>query len=374
MRVLLFGYFTKEMGGEGSGGVATYVRDIAVGLRDAGHTVAVWGANARFWKREWEGITLYGAPDKYRLYREWIRRPAMRISRRWLWATRGEMIYEDFKPDLFHSHSPHDSATYDFPAVPLVVTFHSVHFYTFAPNKGRRKIALEVYRRSMAEASYVIYPSSKVRKQVEELIGSQKPSRIISPLVDIGLFRPIDKLEARKKLGLPEGEVLIGFAGLLTGRKGEDLLVEASKGAPWTIVFAGTGPNLGNVKRRCRALGCRAVFLGDLSSGDMPYFYNAIDVFVLPSRSETFGIVVIEAMACGKTVVVSHEVPEDAAPESLAYRVGLTPEEVRRGIEMGLSSPFPPDRLISHARKFSDRDRFVKEHLEVYSRVLEGKV
>ncbi len=372
MRILLFGYFTKEMGGDGSGGVATYVRDLALGLKEEGHEVAIWGANAKFWKREWRGITLYGAPNKYLLPLEWVRSPTLRVSRTWLWGSRGRRIKEDFKPDVFHSHSPHDPTTYALGDVPLVVTFHSAHFYTFAPDDRRRKVALESYRTSMAEASYVIYPSSKVRGQVEGLLGTGKPNRIIPPLVNTGIFRPMDKLEARRRLNLPAAEVLIGFAGILTGRKGEDLLVEASRGKGWTLVFAGSGPRLEGTRRMCAAAGCKAIFLGDLPLERMPLFYNALDVFVLPSRSETFGMAVVEAMACGKTVVVSHEVPEEAAPEGLAYRVGLTPGEVRAGIERGLSSPIPSDYLVSHARRFSDVRGFVGKHLEIYSRVLGG--
>ena len=370
MRVLLFGYLTREMGGEGTGGVATYVKDLALALKGKGHEVAVWGANARFWRRRWKGITLYGAPNKYLLPLEWVRSPTLRVSRTWLWGSRGRRILKDFRPDVFHSHSPHDPTTLALRDVPLVVTFHSVHFYTFAPDERRRKVALESYRRSMERASYVIYPSSKVREEVEALIGSRKPHKVIPPLVDVSLFRPMDRVEARRRLGLPAEGTLVGFAGMLTGRKGEDLLIEASRGEGWTLVFAGSGPRLEETKRMCEEVGCRGIFLGDLTLDRMPYFYNAIDAFVLPSRSETFGIVVIEAMACGRTVVVSREVPEEAAPEGLSYRVGLTPEEVREGVKKALSSPLPPDRLIAHAKRFSDPHRFVGEHLKVYKEVL----
>ncbi|NPA79792.1 MAG: glycosyltransferase, partial [Thermotogae bacterium] len=86
--------------------------------------------------------------------------------------------------------------------------------------------------------------------------------------------------------------------------------------------------------------------------------------------SETFGIVVVEAMACGTTVVVSSEIPEEAAPPDLSYRVHLRGDSVAEGIERALNSPIPPERLIAHARTFSDRGRFTEEHLKVYRRVL----
>ncbi len=372
MRVLLFGYFTREMGGRGTGGVATYIRDIAVGLQKKGHPVAIWGENARFWKREWEGIALYGAPNRYLLPLEWIRSPTLKVNRRWFWGVRRDRVIRDFKPEIVHSHSPHHVITPTLKAdnLPLVITFPSIHFYKFAPNGKIREGAYRNYRASIDRADYVLFLSNRAREEVLSLFDVRKPTKVIYPVVDTSRFRPIPKDKARKTLGLPEDGVLIGFAGLLTGRKGEDLLIEASRGKDWILVFAGGGPGIDRARAMCEEVGCRAVFLGDLEGGRMLYFYNAVDVFVLPSRSETFGIVVIEAMACGRTVVVSEEVPEDAAPEDLAYRVKLTPEDVRKGIGMALSSPVEPEKLISHARKFSDTERFVKDHLSVYREVL----
>ncbi len=372
MRVLLFGYFTKEMGGKGTGGVATYIRDLALGLKDAGHEVAVWGENARFWRRKWKGITLYGAPNKYLLPLYWLRNPTLRIDREWFWKTGGDSVLRDFKPYVVHSHSPHHVMTPHLKSdeVPLVITFPSIHFYKFAPNERLKRRAYETYRASIDRADYVLFLSDKIREEVQTLFHIPKPTKVIYPLIDTSRFHPMPREEAREALGLPKGEVLVGFAGLLTGRKGEDLLIEASRGKEWVVVFAGGGPGIDKAKEMCEEVGCRAVFLGDLDSEGMLRFYNAIDVFVLPSRSETFGIVVIEAMACGRTVVVSREVPEEAAPEGLSYRVGLTPEEVREGVEKALSSPFPPDRLIAYAKRFSDPHRFVGEHLKVYSEVL----
>ncbi|NPB03184.1 MAG: glycosyltransferase family 4 protein, partial [Thermotogae bacterium] len=86
--------------------------------------------------------------------------------------------------------------------------------------------------------------------------------------------------------------------------------------------------------------------------------------------SETFGIVVVEAMACGTTVVVSSEIPEEAAPDDLCYRVGLNSESVRMGIEKALKNPIPPRKLMKHARSFSDVQRFIDGHLKVYTSVL----
>ena len=372
MRVLLFGYFTKEMGGRGTGGVAVYTRDLALGLKGRGHGVAVWGENARFWKRDWEGITLYGAPNKYLLPLVWLKRPTLRVDRRWLWGMRGERVLGDFRPDIVHSHSPHHVITPALrtEAIPLVITFHSVHFYKFAPNERERDEAYGVYRASIEKADYVLFPSNRIREEVLSMFDLSKPNRVVHPVVDTSRFHPVPKDAARGELSLPLGDTLIGFAGLLTGRKGEDLLIAASRGRDWTLVFAGGGPGVERAKRMCEEVGCRAIFLGDIEGERMLHFYNAVDVFVLPSRSETFGMVVIEAMACGKTVVVSEEVPEEAAPEGLSYRVKLTPEDIREGIERALSSPIPPESLISHAKKFSSIRRFVEEHLEVYSEVL----
>lgn len=108
----------------------------------------------------------------------------------------------------------------------------------------------------------------------------------------------------------PKGRATIGTLGRLAHEKGVDVLVEAlarlrATGTAADLVIGGTGPDGETLRERVRALGLgdRVRFLGGID--DRPAFFAGLDVFVSPSRRETFGLVLAEAMACGVPVVAT---------------------------------------------------------------------
>jgi len=97
------------------------------------------------------------------------------------------------------------------------------------------------------------------------------------------------------------------FVGRLVYYKGLHVLLDAAREWPGTILIAGDGPLEPALRARASALGVddHVKFLGRLSNAELPAYYQACDVFVLPSiaRTETFGVVQVEAMAAGLPVV-----------------------------------------------------------------------
>ena len=100
---------------------------------------------------------------------------------------------------------------------------------------------------------------------------------------------------------------LVLFVGRLVYYKGLDVLIRAMTDCPATLVIAGEGPLEGELRRLASALDLerRITFLGGVSDEDLPAYYRASDVFVLPSvaPTEAFGLVQVEAMASGVPVV-----------------------------------------------------------------------
>jgi glycosyltransferase involved in cell wall biosynthesis len=114
-------------------------------------------------------------------------------------------------------------------------------------------------------------------------------------------------------LGLPADRPRILFSGKLTHIKAPDVLLEAFAriGKPETsLILVGDGPLRGQLEARARELGFadRVLFAGFRNQRELPAFYDAADLFVLPSRQEPWGLVVNEAMNAGRAIVVSDKV------------------------------------------------------------------
>jgi len=103
------------------------------------------------------------------------------------------------------------------------------------------------------------------------------------------------------------GAPLLLFVGKLRYYKGLQYLLEAMPTIPARLLVVGSGPMEAEWRRLSRSLGLaeKAVFLGEVSDADLPTYYHACDIFVLPAseRSEAYGLVQIEAMASGRPVV-----------------------------------------------------------------------
>jgi D-inositol-3-phosphate glycosyltransferase len=155
----------------------------------------------------------------------------------------------------------------------------------------------------------------------EELVSAYhaSPDRvfIVPPGVDLATFRPLDRAEARRKIGMDGPMVL--FVGRLERLKGVEVAIRAlallsDRTHPdLRLVVLGEDSREGDEseKERLKAIASslgvrdRVDFLGSVVHHELPYFYSAADVCVMPSYSESFGLVGLEAQACGCPVVAS---------------------------------------------------------------------
>ncbi len=121
-------------------------------------------------------------------------------------------------------------------------------------------------------------------------------------------------LEARRRVraewALPDDFLVVGTAGRLVAGKGVEHVIDAiaqlaSRGQRAGLVIAGTGPDEARLKDLAHRSGIaqRVRFLGFV--GEMAPFYSGLDAFALASETESFGLVLTEAMACGRTVVAT---------------------------------------------------------------------
>lgn len=141
----------------------------------------------------------------------------------------------------------------------------------------------------------------------------------VYPGLDQNLFKPMPKdNELIKKLGIGEDEFIILYVGKLTSWKGVHMLPYAAKilvtkgHKKFRFIIAGRGAQIDNLKKIIAEanVGKHFCFLGFIPYMDMGKLYNLADVFVCPSYptmtwQEQFGMVLIEAMSCGKPIIGS---------------------------------------------------------------------
>ena len=167
---------------------------------------------------------------------------------------------------------------------------------------------------SLRHADRVVAISRYTAREVAALdAGIEDRTAIVPPAVG-DRFRPGGGEELRRRLGLVGARVLLTVGRLSAAEryKGVDTVLHAlpkllARAPDVRYVVAGDGDDLPRLRALAGRLGVSdaTVFAGAPPDGDMPGYYNACDLFVMPSRREGFGIVFAEALACGKPVVAA---------------------------------------------------------------------
>ncbi len=196
--------------------------------------------------------------------------------------------------------------------IPYVYTYHTMltdYSHYFLYGILRPKTIRRISRISCNACDYIIAPSEKVK---EELIsqGVKKPIAVIPTGIDIDKFQNLKKDFLRKKLNIKQDEKILLHAGRLGREKSVDFLIYAFnhvlKKAPKThLVIAGFGTELSYLKSLSKRLKIdkNIHFLGLVEYKKMPLVYSGADIFVFSSKTETQGLVVLEAMAAGLSII-----------------------------------------------------------------------
>ena len=291
-----------------SGGIETHVFGICNGFIERGHKVLIFTSNEPWTKR------------RERLY-------GMRIFRSSIFFTlfNGpfapgifiDLMKEDY--DLIHLHLP-DPFNSIFALIasklrkkPLIVTYHA----DIIKDKRRHKPFKFFYKFFLNcvlnNARKIIATSPNYVEGSNVLKRFKNKVEIVPNFVYIGRFNPRLKGAGIISLYSLERKRIILFLGRLVPYKGVEYLIKAFKKVKDKIkdsalIIAGDGPLKGELKKLSQDLQIDDVLFVSVTEEDLPQYYAACDVFVLPSvtRQEAFGIALLEAMACGKPVVATN--------------------------------------------------------------------
>jgi glycosyltransferase involved in cell wall biosynthesis len=331
------------------GGVPTVTRELAHGLAERGHEVALV-VPGQGWRggsgQGWRGGS--SAAGRVRVIR--------RGSVRWPWyegmrlgclpPAAARRLITSFAPDVVHLHSPVTlGAAARFAArrrrVPVIYTNHYLPA-NVRGSAGDGSLLLDAvfYRYVVGFANrcgHVTAPTATALRLLRER-GLRVPSGVLSNGVDPRTYSPgpaDDRL--RRAYGLPAGRPLILSVGRLSQEKRVDVLLDAvarldGRGAAAggtadggtadggtvgsgaadsgadggaVLAIAGAGPALTSLRARARSLGVESAvrFLGHVPGRDLPGLYRLADVFAIASEAELQSLATMEAMSCGLPVV-----------------------------------------------------------------------
>jgi D-inositol-3-phosphate glycosyltransferase len=214
--------------------------------------------------------------------------------------------------------------------IPMVHMFHTLgkmkNRVAKNPDQKVGKYRIEAEAQILKASNRIIAATLAERAQLEWLYSADlNKISVIPPGVDVSHFYPIPVDEAKAFIGIDPDERMVLFVGRIEPLKGVDILIQAmscinfgefTSGRPILLTIIGGDPDvqpsdmsaeMTRLQKMSNDLlmGKLVLFLGKRGQDTLPYYYSAADVLVMPSHYESFGMVALEAMACGTPVVAS---------------------------------------------------------------------
>lgn len=212
--------------------------------------------------------------------------------------------------------------------LPLSITFHTLALMknlvarSEAEKDDLSRIEAELMLVQKADR---IFATSETDSQYLQTLYSASPEKVfvLTPGVDLEKFKPMDKLQAKKHIHADPSEKLILFVGRIEPLKGIDVLLYSIKillqqNSGLRIAVSIVGGDISEKLNKWSAelqklekireilqIGAVVTFVGQQNREELPYYYNAAEVVVMPSHYESFGTTALEAMASGTPVITT---------------------------------------------------------------------
>lgn len=299
-------------------------------------------------------------------------------------ATKIAEVIKNEKLDLMHVHYaiPHavcailgrDMADSN---IGIVTTLHGTDITVLGSDSSLK----EAIRYGIEKSDIVTAVSDSLRDQTYDLIKPDKKIETVYNFVDEREYFPQESKELKTELGIdPNQKVMIHVSNFRNVKRVQDVVEtfsQAHKQLDCKLLLVGDGPEMGRIIQQVRELGLQdhVLFLGKRDS--LAEFYNISDIKILLSEKEAFGLVLLEAMACGVPVIGSNigGMPEIIEPGVNGYIVELgdTQQAAEYAVEM-MSDEGKLEELRQGALK-TVADRFhsskILEHYEgLYEQLL----
>jgi glycosyltransferase involved in cell wall biosynthesis len=238
--------------------------------------------------------------------------------------------------------------------LPLAITARGSDLNLIA----RHALPRAMIRRAARVSSLNVAVSEALAERLREIGADPATTRVIPNGVDLAVFGPGDRAQARLGLGLEERPWLLS-AGQLVRNKGHDAVLRALPAlADWGLIIAGEGPEEGTLRRLAARVGvaARVRFAGRVSPERMPAHYRAADCLVLASSREGMPNVLLESLACGTPVVATRvggcaEIVREPAAGRLIE--AADPAAIAAAVLELMRAPPDRDTVSAYARRFA---------------------
>lgn len=314
-------------------------------------------------------------------------------------------VLDDIKPDIVHLHNMHGhncnmKILFDYfrrNKIKIVWTFHDCWAFTaYCPCfdmvrcdkwKSECKNCVQAkkfswfldrskwlyYKKKQSFSGLkmtIITPSMWMADRVGESFLREYPLKVINNGIDLSIFKPTDLEFKEKYAGLQNKYVVLGVAQEWVLRKGPDIFIELSKRLDYEkyqIVLVGKNEKI-DIKENSQI-----IWISQTSNQqELASIYSVADVYVNPTREDTYPTVNMEALACGTPVVTFRT---GGSPEMLNEKVGFVVERddidalEREIIRICEEKPYSREDCVEHAKNFDMNARYM-EYVELYKELL----
>jgi len=252
--------------------------------------------------------------------------------------------------------------------MPVVATYHTLfeeylgHYVPLVPARWLKGLARRFSRNQCNALDAVIVPSKAISRRLADY-GVNNPLHILPTGVRLNAAGPGARSWFRQKYGIAESCPLALYVGRVAHEKNIDFLLDVAEQIRESVpdmllVIAGDGPALPGLRQSVsdRGLGEKVRFIGYLDrASELPACYAAADVFVFASRTETQGLVLLEAMSAGLPVVALAEM--GTIDILAAERGALVPDGNPYAFSLALAQVLLDDvlrkRLVAEAKAYA---------------------
>lgn len=298
-------------------------------------------------------------------------------------ASRMAQVAREQKLDLLHVHYavPHAVCAYLAkqmapPGLKVVTTLHGTDITVLAQDESLK----DMIRFAINESDAVTAVSRDLIRETQEVLDIERPIDLTYNFIDKRVYYPRDISHLRSEFAYPDEKIIMHISNFRPVKRVADVVdvfARVQEKVPARLVFVGEGPDMTKVQCQIRHMGLedRVHFLG--KQDEIAQVISLADVLLLPSEKESFGLVALEAMACGVPTIgsLAGGIPELVTHGETGFLapIGHTEQMAEYAVQLLSNEQMQQDMreaCLNRASHVFCNDLITREYENIYYRVL----